>query len=253
MLDQFIGATILYPIAIIVFLGVTEIGYFVGRRSRGASNRAEDVGTLAASSLGLLALLLAFSLAHALSRYDARRDLVVEEANAIDSTARLAAMLPERAQAPITGLLRDYAEVRIGLGVPYDLAKLGRDVAKSQELLNGLWRHAVAVSEPQSLPAHRFINALDEMTKTQERRLIAYGYHVPNAGLLMLLGVAIVALGFTGYQAGLTESRLRPANLIMACTVAIVIVLVIDFDQPARGLIEVSPQALIDVAKGLQP
>ena len=93
-----------------------------------------------------------------------------------------------KSQAPILSALRDYVAVRIGLGIPYDPAKMDRDVAKSRELLTTLWQQAAAVSEPQSLPAHRFINSLDEMTKIQERRLISLRYYVPNAVLLMLLG-----------------------------------------------------------------
>jgi hypothetical protein len=112
--------------------------------------------TLTASALGLLALLLAFSLSHALSRYEVRRALVLEEANAIGSTARLATMLPNEPQPAILNLLREYVAVRIGLRRTYDPAKLERDSAKSRELLSELWRQAVAVSDPQSLPAHRF-------------------------------------------------------------------------------------------------
>ena len=137
-------------------------------------------------------------------------------------------MLPTHAQPQILGLLRDYIAVRIGLGVPYDPAKLERDAAKSTDLLTRLWQQAVAVSEPQSLPANRFINSLDEMTKIQERRLHALLYHVPNAVVLMLLGVAMVAVGFTGYHVGLTETRPRLGTLIIAVTVAVVIVGVID-------------------------
>lgn len=86
------------------------------------------------------------------------------------------------------------------------------------------------VSEAQSLPAHRFINALDEMTS-----------------------LATVAIGFTGYQSGLTCSHLHGATIIMAVTVAVVIVLVVDLDQPARGFIRVPTLALVDVAKEIKP
>jgi hypothetical protein len=69
----------------------------------------------------------------------------------------------------------------------------------------------------------------------------------------MLLGIAMVAIGFTGYHVGLTETRPRFGTLIVAVTVAVVIVGVIDLDQPARGLIRVPVQSLIDVAKEIQP
>jgi hypothetical protein len=253
MLDQVIDATFLYPLVVILFVGSAELGFRIGLRHRRRKYRSEDLVTLTASTLGLLALLLAFSLSHALSRYDDRRALVLEEANAIESTANSASMLPKETREPIFSALRDYAAIRIGLGSPYDLAKLDRDVANSRDLLTTLWQQAVAVSEPETRSAQRFINSLDEMTKIQERRVVSLRYHVPSAVLLMLLGMAIVAIWFTGYQSGLTETRLHAGTVIMALTIAVVIALVIDLDQPARGLVQVPTQALIDVAKGLPP
>jgi len=253
MFDQFIDAALLYPLVIILLVGAAELGARIGRRVSQNLERSEDMTTLTASTLGLLALLLAFSLSHALSRYEARRTLILEEANAIGSTANFAAMLPKQAQPEILSLLREYVAVRIGLRRPYDPAKLERDAARSREILAKLWQQAVTVSEPQSLPANRFINSLDEMTKIQERRLISAQYYVPNAILLMLLGLAIVALGFTGYQSALMQSRRSAPKFITAITIAVVIVLVVDLDQPARGFIRVPTQALVDVAKDIQP
>jgi hypothetical protein len=253
MLDQLITATFLYPLVVALFLASVELGGWVGRRFQRKKIKSEDLETATVSTLGLLALLLAFTMSNALSRYEDRRSLVVDEANAIGSTAHLAAMLPTQAQAPILSLLREYIAVRIGLSVPYDPAKLERDVAKSRDLLTRLWQQAVTVAEPQTLAANRFINALNEMTKIQEKRLHALLYHIPNAVVLMLIGVAMVAVGFTGYHVGLTETKPRLGTLIMAVTVAVVIVGVIDLDQPARGLIRVPVQSLVDVAKEIQP
>jgi hypothetical protein len=131
MLDQLVDATILYPLIIILFLGSAELGARFARRRRGASEKPEDMTTLTASALGFLALLLAFSLSHALSRYETRRALILDEANAIESSANFTSALPKQAQAPILNLLREYVAVRVGLGRPYDPAKLDRDVAKS--------------------------------------------------------------------------------------------------------------------------
>jgi len=255
VLDQLVDAKILYPAVIILFAVAAELGAWGGRHFRGTANKGEDMGTLAGSALGLLALLLAFSFSLALSRYEARRALVLEEANAIGSTANFALMLPEPAKSSVLSMLRDYAAVRLGLGVPYDPAKLERDVAKSLDLQSKLWQQAVAVSAmtPQSLPTSQFVASLDEMSKIHEKRLMALRYHVPDAVIVMLFAVAIVAMVFTGYQVGLMETRLREVSLIMAATVGIVIVMVVDLDQPSRGLIEVSPQALVDVMQGIRP
>ena len=163
---------VLYPLTIVLIAGAAEVGAWIAWRSRSVADDASDIGTLTGAALGLLALLLAFSFSLALSRYEARRNWVLQEANAIGSTANFALMLPDPEQKPILSLLRDYTAVRIGLGVPYDPAKLPRDVARSVELQNQLWQHAVTVTAaaPQSLPAYRFVASLNEMNNIHESR-----------------------------------------------------------------------------------
>ena len=248
-----IDLIVLYPGALILIAGAAGLGAWIGWRSRQTENGAADVSTLTGAALGLLALLLAFSFYLALSRYEARRGLVLEEANAIGSAANFALMLPEPAQRPILSLSRDYVAVRIGLGVPFDPAKLDRDIARSVDLQIRLWQQAVAITAaaPQSLPAYRFVASLNEMNNIHEARLTALRYHVPAAVMLMLIGVAMVAMVFTGYQSGVTGSRRLTATLIMSVMVAVVIMVVIDLDRPARGSIQVPVQPLVDVGQSL--
>jgi hypothetical protein len=244
---------ILYPVTIILIAGAAEFGNWIGLRFRSTGHENADVGTLAAASLGLLALLVAFSFSMAEARYDLRRNMVLEEANAISSTANFSLMLPESAQQPILGLLRDYTAARIGLGVPYDPLKLEKDIARSLDLQARLWQQAVAVTaaNPQSLPAYRFVASLNEMNNIHERRLIALLNHVPVAVMLMLIGTAMVAMGFTGYNAGVFGATRILTTLIMSLTIALLIMLIVDLDRPFRGLIQVSVQALVDAAQGI--
>jgi hypothetical protein len=247
--------TILYPLIIVLIAGAVEVGAWVAARSRRIDEDAPDIATLTGASLGLLALLLAFSFSLALSRYEARYNWVLQEANAIGSTANFALMLPEPAQQPIMALLRDYTAVRIGLGIPGDPTKLTRDVARSVELQGQLWQRAVAVTatEPQSLPAYRFVASLNEMNNIHESRLTALRYQIPGAVMFLLVVVAMVATGFTGYYAGARGTHGRATTLIMALTIAVVIMLVIDLDRPQHGLILVPVQPLIDAQKGIPP
>ena len=217
-----LGAAFLYPAIAVLIAGAGELGNLIGRRFRRSHAEGGDIGTLTGAALGLLALLLAFSFAIALSRYDARRDLVLEEANAIGSTANFALMLPTASQGPILSLLRDYTAVRIGLGVPFGAAKMERDVAQSLALQSQLWQQAVAVTQasPQALPVYRFVGSLNEMNNIHERRLTVLRNHVPAEVMIMLIAVSMVAMGFTGYHAGVVGAQRRIINVIMSVTIA---------------------------------
>ena len=80
-----------YPIWL-AFLGgiaplilATELGFRAGRRlGKAEQQRAKfETGSLQASVLGLLALLLGFTYSASMSNYQERRVLVVKDANAI--------------------------------------------------------------------------------------------------------------------------------------------------------------------------
>jgi len=92
-----LNLVVLYPLTIILIAGGAELGNWIGRRFRRTKPAGATIGTLTGAALGLLALLLAFSFSIALSLYDVRRNLILEEANAISSTANFALMLPEPA------------------------------------------------------------------------------------------------------------------------------------------------------------
>ena len=192
--------------------GAAEFGNGIGRRNRGAETRGEDFGTLTAAALGLVALLLAFSFSIALSRFDARRDLVLQQANAIGSMANVARMLPEVTQGPVLGLFRDYAAIRVALGVSEQRRERRR-----------------------SITGHPSCGG---------------SYHVPAAVMAVLIGVA---MGFTRYNSGLAGAKRRLPHFIMSLTIAVLIMLVLDLDDPSRGLIRAPVQPLLDTARGIGP
>src|SRR6516162_6932392 len=104
-----VGSTV-----VLTFLAV-EAGFRVGRwRQRRAEHERETpVGAIAAAILGLLAFLLAFTFGMAASRFENRRKLVLDEANAIGTTYLRAALVPEPHRTQIRTLLRDYVDVRL--------------------------------------------------------------------------------------------------------------------------------------------
>jgi hypothetical protein len=245
-----LSAAILYPAAVALITAAGEIGNRAGLRHRGSSERTDDIGILTGAALGLLALLLAFSFSIAPTRYDARRNAVLEEANGIGSAANFALALPDPARATVLGLLRDYARDRVTLGVPYDPAGLARDIAASLDLQAKLWAEGMALTAatPQSLPVFRFVGSLNELNNIHEARLSALRAHVPGEVMFMLLVVSTVAIGFAGYNTGVNGTRRSLATALMAVTIAGLVVIIVDLDRPARGFIRVPVQPLVDAA-----
>ena len=106
----------LYIITAAIVLLSAEAGWRLGnyRRQRPHHEKDAPVGAVVGATLGLLAFLLAFTFGMAASRYDTRRQLVLQEANAIGTTYLRADMLPEPQRSEIRNLLREYAALRVG-------------------------------------------------------------------------------------------------------------------------------------------
>src|ERR1043166_8462458 len=119
MLDQIFARLLLlewlvFALLVIFLVGLFEFAWRLGlARSRNTSEADKQSGTVKSAVLALLGLLLGFSFALAAARHDARRELVVQEANSIGTTARRAQLLPEPHGAKVAELLREYISIRI--------------------------------------------------------------------------------------------------------------------------------------------
>src|SRR4029077_10732029 len=164
-----------------------------GRRLGMNANRKveDDISTLEAAMLGLLALIIGFTFAMALSRFDTRRDAVLLEANAIGTTALRALLLPEPHRKAGLKLLRDYVRVRLDITqrTP-SLADLEAAIKQSNDIQEALRREAMAISaiDQNMVPTGLFIQTLNEMIDDQAKRVAALRSRVPNIVLLALFG-----------------------------------------------------------------
>ena len=246
---------VLFPLTTLLLIVAAEAGSYLGRRTRRGGRDASVFGTLTGAVLGLVGLLLAFSFSLALSRFDAQRAQVLQEANAIGTAANYAQMLPDAQRRPVLAKLRDYTALRVDLGAPQFPEHFAAGIARSTELQAGLWQlaDAATAAEPQSLPVYRFVAALNELTNIHEARVTALRYRVPSEVLLALLGVAMVGLGFAGYNSAAAGSRFPGATVVMSITIAALLMVIMDLDRPNSGLIRIPVQPLIDAAQSIPP
>jgi hypothetical protein len=242
---------LLIGIILVVLLSV-EIGYRIGRvRASRVHEMETPVGEMVTATLGLLAFVLAFTFGLAATRFDAKRQLLVDEANAIGTAYLRAEMLPER-RDEIRALLREYVEIRIDAINP---GKLAQSIRHSEDLQNRLWALAVpiAAKNPNSIIVGLFVQSLNDVIDLHTKRLTAaLRNRIPFAIWAALYGISVFSFAAMGYHSGLTGTTRSLVVIAVAFTFSVVIVLIADLDRSQEGVLKVSPQALIDLRQSMK-
>ena len=245
-----------YSILVVFLVGIavvfltSEFGWRLGIRTKG-HGASGNISALEQSLLGLLALIVGFTFLMALTRFEARREAVLNEANAIGTTALRARLLPEPHRTESLKLLREYTQIRIDyIPTGRSFAQLPPLIDRSNNIQEALWQQVKALSakDDNMVPTGLFIQALNEMIDNQGRRLSALRTYIPNVVLLLLFGIAAVACGFAGYASGLDPLRTRLPVFITAFLVCSVIFVILDLDGPNAGFVTISQQPMIDTA-----
>jgi len=207
-----------------------------------------------AAVLTLLGLLLGFTFAMAVSRHDARRQLVVQEANAISTTALRARLLPEPQAANAGRLLREYVALRIEAHRETQFSQRFTALRKSSaDLHERLWNEAVAAAAKQPTPiTASFIASLNETIDLEATRIAAKRNHVPGAVWLLLLCVAGCGMWLTGWEAGMARGHPFLARFVLPLLIALAIALIADIDSPRGALITLDERPLLELHDSLK-
>ncbi len=242
---------VIFLVGVAIVLLATEFGWQLGIRTKG-HGASGNISALEQSLLGLLALIIGLTFLMALTRFEARREAVLSEANAIGTTALRARLLPAPYRGESLKLLREYAQIRI-IPPGMSFAELPTIVDRSNHIQGALWQQveALSVKDNNLVPTGLFILALNELIDNQGKRLAALQNFIPHIVLLMLSGMAAVACGFAGYASGLDPLRARLPVFITAFLVCTVIFVILDLDRPNVGFITISQQPMIDTLAGL--
>jgi hypothetical protein len=244
-----------YAAFAVIALIAYEIGFHVGRwwQERTPEESEGPAGMLVGSLFALMAFLLAITMGMASDRFDARRSLVLAEANSIGTTFLRAGYLPEPAASDSRELLREYAFLRTTIN---DLEDTMRRIARSAEIQDALWATAeeLARETPESDVLAIYIESLNETIDLNETRITAGLYaRVPETVVLLLIVGSALTLGMLGYSAGLTRRRSRLSAVVMIVVLGAVITLVVDLDRPRDGFLQVNQQPLIDLQEQIGP
>jgi len=253
-----VNAVLIAAILLVSVVAAIELGFRFGLRRREAADEPakSHVNATQGSTLGLLALLFAFTFSLSLQRFDSRSDAVVDEANAIGTAYLRTQLLPGAARSEVQARLRSYLDLRIessslSMAQEKEWHALQAQVGAAQ---NAIWADAVRATEadPNAATSGLFVQAVNELIDSFGRRDAAVNRHVPEVVLLLLYGTFLVTSAIVGYASGLGGRRPSLVSYLMVAMMILLVYVILDLDRPRRGLIEVSQKSLVDLQASIR-
>src|SRR4029450_12805321 len=224
-------------------------------RQLGLRYQKQEAGNMAGLTnvegavFGLIGLLLAFTISGALQRFDDRRQLVIQEANAASTAHDRLALFEGDVGATLHNKLKDYVQARIDLyRMPHDYSLLKRTEFFSQEqednilsFKNRLWNAAVGACPQSSFrPAcAQALPAVANLFEVARLRLGAAEKHPPQVIYVMLFGLGLGGSLLAGFGMAAAKSRSWIHMLIFAGTLTVTLYTLTDMEYPRLGLIRI--------------
>lgn len=244
----------IFLLSVVLLLVFSEVGFRVGKRWQSTDvAESSQTGAIMGASLGLLAFMLAFSFGMAGNRFDARKQAVLQETNAIGTTWLRSQMLPAPYAAEVESLLKHYVEIRIKGGTAESMEELREAIAESTQIHDKLWQYTVTLGKeyPRSVTLGLFVESLNEVIDLHETRMTVARYRIPRSVWMALYFIAFAATMVVGVHAGLSGGRSLLVTVLLAMTLSMVMLLIIDIDRPGQTLFGVSQQSLVDLRRSM--
>lgn len=229
-----------------------EVGYRLGRRAHktAPNEKAPAVSGVSAAVLGLTAFMLAFAFGSVSSRFDLRKQLVRDDANAIRTAYARADFLPEQDRIVTHALLVRYLDERIEFAKgAFDPVRLSETRSSSERTQRRLWSIAVANArkDMNSDVAALYIESLNQIAEINATRVaVGAQTRLPAVIWVSLLGLAVLGMASVGYHAGIEESQRSKVAIALATGFALVILMIAALDRP-HGFVRVTQQPLVDL------
>src|SRR5262249_11815177 len=223
-------------------LGLTYLG------KEGAGGMA-GLPTIEGAGFALIGLLVAFTVSGALQRFDERRQLVVQEANAVSTAYDRLALFDDETRGDLQATLKDYVQARIDLyRLPHDFSlwQAGEDWSRERkdqaiELKNKLWDGAGAACPQAKFPpaCAAALPALASTFEVARLRLAAAEKHPPQIIYIMLFGLGLGGSLLAGFGMAAASARSWVHMIIFAASLTVTLYVITDMEYPRLGLIRI--------------
>lgn len=240
-----------------VLLGALETGYRVGLARRESWKDADSGGggVVLTSLLAVLGLVLAFTYAAGVSRFDARKQAVILEANALGTAFLRADLVAEPGRSELRKALYEYARTRsIAAGTAVSEVEIKAVLDKSLRKQARLWpatRQVVAQKNAEAMEVS-LVAAMNDVFDAHTIRLAAVADRLPIVVIWLLLLVAACALSVTGFNAGLQGIMSRWRVIAFTIVLTGIIVVILDLDRPNDGMVIVKQSSINQVVADME-
>ena len=229
----------------------------IKRLSRESEGERGSLGTIEGAVFALFGLVMAFSFSGAAARFNEKRMLIAEEANAIETAYLRLQLVAQPARPDLQELFRRYVDSRLEVyrRLP-NMQFAEQEMAKSKNIQEKIWEDAVSATVlPNSHPdaGKLLLPALNNMIDISTTRTMALQVHPPRVVYALLFGLGLICSLLAGYR--MAVGRSRSFLHIFAFTVITVIVayVILDVEYPRSGLIRLaaSDQLLVQVRESM--
>lgn len=250
---------VVVPLLFFAMLAVLKLGYRMGMKRIEVETEHERVGLVSVETaiFGLLGLVLAFTYSGASQRFEQRRALTIQEANAVGSAWLTMDLIPAPAQPALRDKFRRYGRAHSdAYHLLPDLEAFDRKLAEAQALQLEIWKDSVAALRDSSPAANQLtLAALSDLMNTTAIRQSLVRTHTPGPIVATLVALALFCSLLAGYGLAGSKSMARYLHMLgFAIVVTGTVYIVLDYDNPRYGFIRIdyADAALDEVVKALK-
>jgi hypothetical protein len=218
------------------------IGYKIGLKKTKTDNKNAEISS---SLLGLLALILGFTFAMAGSRYENRKDNLIDEANCIGTAVLRSDIYPDSLKNEFKKDFESYIKSRRDYYLlENDEQKLTASLKQSAVASDKLWSRAAFYAKDKDyfIQSNMMLPALNAMFDSASKSNMVLNSKVPETIVYLMLAFSIIISFFIGYNSGL-EKKINTKFITGFCfLICIVIFITLDLDRPRRGLIKLDTE-----------
>ena len=244
---------LVFALSFIALWASAWIGALFSKWRRGpVEDMHEDFGVILTATLTLLALIIGFSFSMAITRYDQRKNLEEEEANAIGTEYLRADLLSAADAAKVRSLLRAYLDQRVLFYTTRDEGELQQIIARTAQLQDELWSMVRAPTAAQPPPIVVLaVSGMNDVLNSQGYTQAAWWNRIPFAAWVLMTAIAMCGNLLIGYGSRSTTWG-APLLLVLPLVVSFALMLIADIDSPRYGFIQINPQNLISLSESLR-